>query len=207
MHRLSKNFTLAELLHSDTAERFPVLAAAQENPPADVVFRLQYLASNALQPCRDALAWPLTVTSGWRSPALNERIGGSRMSQHLVGEAADLNVAPGFLEYADLRLVGPRLEPVVTVRETVRSRLGRRLSAGVNANFYLFAWVCLNLDRLDVDQVIHEYGSPGRPAWVHLATSPGTGPKYGTSRITVVGRHTGGEYRDLSVDDALALGL
>lgn len=35
------------------------------------------------------------VTSGYRSPALNARVGGSSSSQHMKGEAADLRI-PGF---------------------------------------------------------------------------------------------------------------
>jgi hypothetical protein len=32
----------------------------------------------------------LTVISGWRSPAQNERIGGAKQSQHMLGKAVDI---------------------------------------------------------------------------------------------------------------------
>ena len=34
------------------------------------------------------------------------------------------------------------------------------------------------MQHFDVDQLIHEFGmGPGRPAWVHIAASPGAGSK------------------------------
>jgi hypothetical protein len=44
-----------------------------------------------VQPVRDHFG-PTIITSGYRSPALNEAIGGSSTSQHSKGEAVDLEV-------------------------------------------------------------------------------------------------------------------
>lgn len=42
---------------------------------------------------RAASGGPLKVTSGYRSPDHNRRIGGARRSRHVTGEAADLKSA------------------------------------------------------------------------------------------------------------------
>ncbi len=57
--------------------------------PDDVLQNIVELANN-LQILRDYIGKPLTVTSGYRSPEHNTRIGGVPNSQHLLGKAADL---------------------------------------------------------------------------------------------------------------------
>ncbi len=83
---LSKNFTLAELTFSQTAARRNIA----NKPSAKQVDALRALCVNILQPVRDALGQPLTVTSGYRSPTLNSSVKGSKTSQHMHGQAADI---------------------------------------------------------------------------------------------------------------------
>ena len=45
-----------------------------------------------LQPIRDAWKGVIVVNSGYRCEALNKAVGGSKTSQHLKGEAADIKV-------------------------------------------------------------------------------------------------------------------
>ena len=45
-----------------------------------------------LEVLRSHLNKPITVTSGFRSETHNNRIGGSKTSQHLLGKASDLQV-------------------------------------------------------------------------------------------------------------------
>ncbi len=47
-----------------------------------------------LEPLRVKLARPVMITSGYRSPALNRAVGGSKTSHHMQGRAADL-IVPG----------------------------------------------------------------------------------------------------------------
>jgi zinc D-Ala-D-Ala carboxypeptidase len=74
---LSRNFTLQELTKSDTAVRLGV----DNNPNANQIEKLKLLCENILQPVRDHFG-PVTITSGFRSPALCVRIGSSVNSQH-----------------------------------------------------------------------------------------------------------------------------
>ena len=166
--QLSQNFTLEEMVRSETAERVPELLTQQRNPPPDVVENLRYLCRTTLQPIRDRLSFPIGVTSGYRSDDLNRRIGGSRTSQHRFGQAADCGLSAQFL--VDPASAGVRSN----IEQRVRTLTGRPLRRDVNAEFFLFAFVCIHLDKLDVDQVIHEYGLGfGQPAWVHIAASTG----------------------------------
>lgn len=85
--QLTKNFTLEELTRSDTAR----LRGIDNSPGVVHVDNLRRLAETILQPVRDKWGRPITVTSGYRSPALNRFLkGASATSQHMQGEAADI---------------------------------------------------------------------------------------------------------------------
>jgi len=91
MSRLSKNFTLAELLHSQIAARHGI-----DNSPSPAHrANLQRLVTTLLQPMRDLLGVPILVSSGYRSETLNRKIGGSKTSAHSIGFAADFT-APSY---------------------------------------------------------------------------------------------------------------
>ena len=167
--RLSKNFTLGEFLRSDTAERNEKLVEEQRRIPQAYVANLAYLCTTVLQPVRDTFRYPMRISSGYRSKGLNKAVNGSATSKHCFGQAADVQISDAFL-------TDRRFEPL---RAKIRARInyysGKEPRSDVNANFYLFAFVCLRRSHLDIDQVIHEYGEGfGRPAWVHVAAAPGT---------------------------------
>jgi len=82
--RLSKNFTLKELTHSNTAVRLGI----DNTPDKEGICNLTLLATELLQPIRDRIG-ALRVTSGYRSPELNAIFGANR-SQHMLCEAVDL---------------------------------------------------------------------------------------------------------------------
>ncbi len=85
--RLSKNFTLEEFTRSQTAERFGI----DMTPPKFIVDNLRRLVKACLQPLRDE-AGPMYISSGFRPLELNSRIGGSKTSAHVMGNAADFTV-------------------------------------------------------------------------------------------------------------------
>jgi hypothetical protein len=84
---LSRNFTLSELIKSDTAIRKGI----NNNPNAEQIEKLKALCENILQPVRDHFG-RVKVTSGFRSPELCVAIGSSVNSQHAKAEAADFEV-------------------------------------------------------------------------------------------------------------------
>ena len=84
---LSRNFTLSELIKSDTAIRKGI----NNNPNAEQIEKLKALCENVLQPVRDHFG-RVKVTSGFRSPELCVAIGSSVNSQHAKAEAADFEV-------------------------------------------------------------------------------------------------------------------
>jgi hypothetical protein len=88
--KLSRYFTLAELTHSDTAARENI----PNQPGGSEIESLRALCKTVLDPLRDAVGRPIKVNSGYRGPALNQRIRGSATSQHLQGMATDIQ-APG----------------------------------------------------------------------------------------------------------------
>ena len=81
---LSRNFTLSELIKSDTAIRKGI----NNNPNAEQIEKLKALCENILQPVRDHFG-RVKITSGFRSVDLCLAIGSSSNSQHAKAEAAD----------------------------------------------------------------------------------------------------------------------
>ena len=94
---LSRNFTLQELIKSDTAVRLDI----NNNPNSGQIEKLKALCENILQPVRDHFG-RVKVTSGFRSVDLCLAIGSSQNSQHARAEAADFE-CPGVdnVELAD----------------------------------------------------------------------------------------------------------
>ena len=82
-----KHFTIEELCRSETAQRKGI-----NNTPTDNVRKnLTALVDNVLDPLRDWYGKPIRVNSGYRCPALNKAVGGVANSQHLTGQAADID--------------------------------------------------------------------------------------------------------------------
>lgn len=60
--------------------------------PVELRGNVERLVWEVLQPLRNALGKPITITSGYRTPAYNRRVGGARNSQHMKGLAADIKI-------------------------------------------------------------------------------------------------------------------
>lgn len=86
--KISDHFTLEELTISQTSARKGI-----NNAPTGVIVDNLSRLCILLEAIRKALGRPITITSGYRSPALNEAIGGAKNSQHTLGCAADIIIA------------------------------------------------------------------------------------------------------------------
>jgi len=87
---LTANFTLSELVKSDTALRHDM-----DNTPGEKeIENLKRLAEKVLQPVREHYQRGVKVNSGYRSPEVNQKVGGSKTSDHCRGQAADIEI-PG----------------------------------------------------------------------------------------------------------------
>ena len=83
-----KYFTLEELIQSDTAK----VKNITNIPTFDNVDNLKDLVKYVLEPLRELYNNPITVTSGYRSEALNNAVNGVKNSHHVLGCAADIVV-------------------------------------------------------------------------------------------------------------------
>lgn len=80
------NFSIEELTYSPTAIKNHI-----DNTPNDEIRQnLEKLIYTILQPIRDEFKRPIKVNSGYRCKELNALVGGSKTSQHVKGEAADI---------------------------------------------------------------------------------------------------------------------
>jgi hypothetical protein len=86
-----KYFTYSEMLKSDTALKHKLWNGA----PKEAEENLRALVDEVLDPLREAYGKPIRVNSGYRCPRLNTFVGGSLNSQHMRGEAADIQPVVG----------------------------------------------------------------------------------------------------------------
>ncbi len=91
--RLSRNFKLSEFIFSETALRHGI----DNTLPPELTNNALRIA-RWLQTFRNRLCekygreMPIAITSGYRSPRLNKKVGGSKTSVHVYALAADINV-------------------------------------------------------------------------------------------------------------------
>lgn len=85
---LSPHFTLQEMERSQTAIRNGIINKADTQQ----INALKQLCMNILEPLRALVGKPINVQSGFRNPTVNSLVGGSSTSQHMKGQAVDINV-------------------------------------------------------------------------------------------------------------------
>ena len=87
-------FELNEFLDSSVAKNRKI----DNTPTFEVVDNLCSLVKEILDPLREAWGGGLNITSGYRSPRLNNAVGGVRNSVHMLGYAADVVPVDGRTE-------------------------------------------------------------------------------------------------------------
>jgi len=86
--QLSKHLSLAEVTRSESAKRNGI----SNEPTAEHLNNFKLLAEKVFEPIREHFKAPIHISSGYRSLALNKKIGGSSSSQHCSGEAIDIDM-------------------------------------------------------------------------------------------------------------------
>jgi len=134
--KLTDHFSLAEFTRSATATQKGI-----DNTPSDtVIVNLLCLCQNVLEPLREWYGKPITIGSGYRCKNLNTAVGGVSNSQHMTGEAADLQI----------------------------TCVSKNTPTAYNAELRkLFNFIKSSLPH---DQVIMERNSPSSPTfWIHVS--------------------------------------
>jgi hypothetical protein len=86
--QLSKHLSLAEVTRSESAKRNGV----SNMPTPEHLENFKLLAEKVFEPIREHFGVPIHISSGYRSKELNKAIGGSSSSQHLLGQAIDIDM-------------------------------------------------------------------------------------------------------------------
>lgn len=192
--KLSTNFSLSEFLESQTAERTGgIMLELQLNPPESIIKNLRYHVIMTVQKARNYFGCSIRISSGYRNEILNKAAKGSDTSQHCKGEASDEILSDRFLEM-------PVNERKAELDALILSITNKSVREDVNSSFYLWAFYCIFRHKCDIDQVIHEYGSDGKPAWVHASSSTTS------NKAEMLIKRTGQNYRRLTLEEALLLG-
>ena len=85
--RISKYITFKEATKSQTAERLGI----PNIPTEEHLFAMKLVGTKIFDPTRAHFKTPIGVSSFYRAPELNRAIGGSKRSQHAIGEAIDMD--------------------------------------------------------------------------------------------------------------------
>ena len=86
--QITENFWLHEFTDSQTAKDLGI----PNQPNAQELDNIEALAKNILQPLRNWAGKPVHISSGYRCDELNRAVRGSSTSQHVKGEAADIEI-------------------------------------------------------------------------------------------------------------------
>lgn len=84
MLKLSPHFSLDEFTNSQTAARWGI-----DNTPNETIKANLYKTAALMEEVRRVCAQPISISSGYRCPELNRKVGGAMTSQHMEGKAVD----------------------------------------------------------------------------------------------------------------------
>jgi zinc D-Ala-D-Ala carboxypeptidase len=105
MGDLTKNFSLDEFTASDTADKLGI-----DNIPDP--YHLVNIKRHAevMQLIRNLIGRSISITSGYRNPAVNKAVGGVPHGDHPMGDASDSRAA-GLSAYAYARIIESHMRP------------------------------------------------------------------------------------------------
>lgn len=88
--KLSDHFELSEFTQSQTADRLGL-----DNDIPAILYGNVHRLALGMEQVRALLGKPITITSGYRSPAVNKAVGSKHTSQHTQALAADF-ICPAY---------------------------------------------------------------------------------------------------------------
>jgi len=95
---ISKHISDRESIYSQTALRLDLDNTANE----DQKKCMQSIAQDLFEPLREWVGGPIKINSMFRGEPLNTAIGGSKSSQHMKGQALDLDDTYGYKTNAEM---------------------------------------------------------------------------------------------------------
>ena len=98
MKKISDHISYKEATYSRTALRLDI----KNKPNKQQLNNMVKLAEEVFEPLRIYANGPIKINSFFRSPKLNEAIGGSTKSQHCHGQAVDIDDTYGYLTNAEM---------------------------------------------------------------------------------------------------------
>ena len=137
--QLSEHFKLSEFTRSATATARKI----DNTPSQEVISNLKVLCQNVLEPLREFAQQPVVISSGYRCPQLNVKVGGVYSPQHTLGEACDIRLP---------------------VSKHTTQRDGKAHTDKEILNSW-FDWIVTNTD---FDQAIIETAN-GKDFWIHVS--------------------------------------
>lgn len=96
--KVSENISFKEATRSNTAVRLGI----NNSPDWPELENMKTIAREIFQPLREAAGGPIRINSFFRSEELNKKVGGSRRSQHIKGQAMDLDDTFEFMTNAEM---------------------------------------------------------------------------------------------------------
>jgi hypothetical protein len=87
MERISRHISYKEATHSPTALRYGIT----NHPDDTILAAMRLVAERCFEPAREWYGKPIQINSFYRSFKLNLQVGGAVNSQHMKGEAIDID--------------------------------------------------------------------------------------------------------------------
>ena len=98
MEKISKHISYHEGTYSRTGERRDL----DNTPNEDQIKRMKEVAENLFEPLRKWVGGPIKINSFFRGEPVNTAIGGSTRSQHMKGQAIDIDDTFGHKTNAEM---------------------------------------------------------------------------------------------------------
>ena len=98
MKNISKHVSYKEGVRSNTALRLGI----ENTPNAEQLEKMEIVAKKVFEPLREWVGGPIKVNSFFRGEKLNKAVGGSTKSQHMSGQAMDIDDGFGHRSNADM---------------------------------------------------------------------------------------------------------